>query len=143
MTLPIDSEERLEAAITRVADAVRDGFDVADIAIIVREGVEIAESFGDLTSTEKKALALAFGERLIDEFFDTATPAIEKMVVELDLPGPEWFERTVWDPALTLIAPKLLKPALKSALPALVDLVISAHNGALQLKTNAPTASEE
>ena len=133
MPMPPDAEARLEAAITRIADAVRDSFDVEDVAVIVRESVEVAEAFGDLDGTEKKALALALGERLVDEFFDRATPSLERMVVSLDLPGPEWLERTLWDPALKLVAPKLLKPALKASLPALVELVISAHNGALKL----------
>lgn len=134
MALPPNAEEKLEGAIARVADTLADGFDpTADLAVLVREAVEIAEAFGDLDGTEKKALALAFLERVIDECFDAATPAIEAMVVELDLPGPEWVERTVFDPMLKAIAPKLLKPAMLACLPKLVDLVIDASRGGLAL----------
>lgn len=128
-----EAEARLEAAIERVAIALKDKFDVGDIAVILREAVEIAEAFDDLQPTEKKALALAFMERLIDRFFEDTTPAIDKLIEDLDLPGPEWIEKVVWDPLLKSIAPKLLKPALKKSLPALVDLLVSAHNGELKL----------
>jgi len=101
----------------------------------VREAVEIAEAFGDLDGTEKKALALAFLERVIDECFDAATPAIEAMVVALDLPGPDALEALVWDPLLKAVAPKLLKPALLACLPKLVDLVVDASRGGLELNT--------
>ena len=74
-------------------------------------------------------------ERVIDEGFDAAIPAIEKMVVDLDLPGPEWIERTVFDPLLKRIAPSLLKPALKASLPQLVDLVIDASRGMVSINT--------
>jgi len=134
MAMPPNSDEKLEAAIARVADTLADGFDpTADLAILVRESVEIAETFGDLDGTEKKALALAFLKRVITECFDAATPAIEAMVVALDLPGPEWIERTVFDPMLKAIAPKLLKPALLACLPKLIDLVVDASSGGLEL----------
>lgn len=131
MTLPTDSEAKLDAAIARVADTLADGFGPDDLAVLVRESVEIAEAFGDLDGTEKKALALAFIERVIDECFDAATPAIEAMVVELDLPGPEWVERAVWDPLLKRVAPMLLRPALHALLPKLIDLVVDAARGSL------------
>jgi len=133
MTMPPDAEARLEASISRVADALRDDFDVEDIAILVREAVEIAEAFEDLDGSEKKALALAFLERVVDDFFATATPALEKMVEDLDLPGPAWLERAAFDPIVKAIAPALLRPALKAALPALVDLVVNASRGALDI----------
>ncbi len=134
MSMPPDAEARLEAAITRIADAVRDSFDVEDIAVIVHESVEVAEAFGDLDGTEKKALALALGERLVDEFFTTATPAIERMVAHIDWPLlTDGMEAAIIDPLVAKVAPHLLKPALKASLPALVDLVISAHNGGLKL----------
>jgi len=132
--MPPDAEDRLDAAIARVASTLSDGFDPAnDVAILIREAVEIAEAFGDLDGTEKKALALAFLGRVIDECFDSATPAIEKMVEDLDLPGPEVLERVVWDPLLKSIAPKLLRPALKASLPQLIDLVIDASHSMLEV----------
>lgn len=132
--MPPDTEARLDAAIARVAETLGDGFDPStDVAVLIREAVEIAEAFGDLDGTEKKALALAFLERVLDECFDAATPAIEKMVEDLDLPGPEALERMVWDPLLKSVAPKLLRPALKASLPRLVDLVIDASQGKLQV----------
>ncbi|KKM19883.1 hypothetical protein LCGC14_1651110 [marine sediment metagenome] len=115
MTMPPDTDARLDAAITKVAETLSDGFDPsADVAVLIREAVEIAEAFGDLDGTEKKALALAFLGRVIDECFEAATPAIEEMVEALDLPGPEALERVLWDPLLKAVAPKLLKPALKA-----------------------------
>lgn len=141
MPMPPDAEARLEAAISEVAATLADGFDpAADVAVLIRQAVEIAEAFGDLDGTEKKALALAFLERVLDECFDAATPAIEKMVEDLDLPGPEVIERLVWDPLLKSVAPKLLRPAIKASLPRLVDLVVDAAGGKLLVNAKKGTS---
>lgn len=132
--IPPDADKILEAAITRVAAALADGFDpTEDLAVLVREAVEIAETFGDLAGSEKKALALAFLERVIDECWASATPTIDAIVEELDLPGPEWVEQVVWDPLLQAIAPQLIRPAVLRLLPRIVDLVVDASREHLDI----------
>ena len=135
-----EDEQHLDQAITRVAAALADDFDVGDIQVLIGEAVEVAETFGDLDGTEKKALAIAFMDRLIDDFFAQATPAIEQLVRDLDLPGPAVLEAAVLDPILIGLAPRLLKPALKAMLPGLVDLVIRATRGKLAVNKEAPSA---
>lgn len=131
---PPETEAKLEAAINDIAQTLTEDFDpLADIATLVRQAVTMAESFGDLDGPEKKALALAFLERVIDECFSETPPGLAKMIEDLDLPGPEFIEQTVWDPLLKAAAPKILVPVLKMALPHLVDLVVDAASGALDI----------
>lgn len=134
MNFPADTEARLEAAIANVANTLADGFDpLTDVAVLIEQAVEVADAFDDMDGVARKALALAFLERVIEQSFDAATPAIDAMVESLDLPGPEIFERLVWDPALKAIAPKILKPALLASLPKLVDLVVDATAGKINV----------
>ena len=77
--------ERLEV----VEDALADGFQLHDLAVVLREAVELAERFGDLSGMGKKELAVAF---------------CREIVKRTDGPGPD----LLLDPILDAIAPPLI-----------------------------------
>ena len=77
--------ERLEI----VADVLRDGFHLRDLAVVLRESVELAERIGDLSGTEKRDLAISF---------------VREVVRRTDGPGPD----LLLDPILTALAPALI-----------------------------------
>ena len=73
-----------------VADALSDdGFHLRDLAVVLREAVELAERIGDLSGTEKRDLAVSF---------------VREVVKRTDGPGPD----LLLDPILEAIAPALI-----------------------------------
>ena len=77
--------ERLEI----VAEVLSDGFHLRDLAVVLREAVELAERFGDMTSSGKRELAISF---------------VKEIVARTDGPGPD----LLLDPILEAIAPALI-----------------------------------
>jgi len=133
MMNPEETTAALDDAIAQTAEALSDGLDVDDIALLVRLGVEVAESYDHLTGAEKRTFAEAYAVKLIEEHLADATPMLQELIADLDLPGPEWLERTVLDPMLAAVLPKLLLPLIRAALPSLFDLVVSASRGELAI----------
>ncbi len=72
-----------------VAEALSDGFHLRDLAVVLREAVELAERIGDLSGTEKRDLAVSFAR---------------EVVKRTDGPGPD----LLLDPILEAIAPALI-----------------------------------
>ena len=72
-----------------VAEALSDGFHLRDLAVVLREAVELAERIGDLSGTEKRDLAVSF---------------VREVVKRTDGPGPD----LLLDPILEAIAPALI-----------------------------------
>ena len=72
-----------------VAEVLRDGFHLRDLAVVLREAVELAERIGDLSGTEKRDLAVSF---------------VREVVKRTDGPGPD----LLLDPILEAIAPALI-----------------------------------
>ena len=73
-----------------VAEVLRDGFHLRDLAVVLREAVELAERIGDLSGTEKRDLAVSF---------------VREVVKRTDGPGPD----LLLDPILEAIAPALIE----------------------------------
>ena len=134
MTDQDPAEALIDKAIAETTEALADGLDVADIALLVKNGVEIAEQLDDVPSERKRELALAYAGELLDEFWGKATPAMRQGIADLDIPWvPEGVEVAIIDPIIAAYAPTMLKHFTKLALPSLVDLVISASKGELKL----------
>jgi len=72
-----------------VAEALSDGFHLRDLAIVLRESVELAERFCDLSSAGKRELAISF---------------VKEVISRTDGPGPD----LLLDPILEAIAPPLV-----------------------------------
>ena len=125
--------DRVEASLERMAVALADGFDMSDVAVIVREAMETVEALGEEVSGEsKREYAELLAGRLLDRFFDTCTPKLEAAIEAIDIPFiPEAIERVTVDPLLKAALPKVLRPLLRAMLPALFDLVASATKGEL------------
>ncbi len=121
---------RVEESIARIHAAMADRFDVSDLSVLIREAVEVAETLDDLKPTEKRALAIAFVCDLIDKFFTGQTPAIEKLIEDVDWPWlTDGMERTLVDPIVKRFAVPFAKDLLKLSIPYLVDLVVDATSG--------------
>lgn len=93
--------DRLEAAADRIAEALADGFQLADLAAIVGEACEIAETLDDMDGPSKRAVAISLIERVIDS---TNTPWIPDALVD---------------------------PLLKVLVPSFVDVIVKASKGGL------------
>lgn len=91
--------EKIEAKAKEVRALFADGFQLGDIAAVIRHAVEFADEFGALTGPEKRALAIQLCEKVIDQ---TDTP---------------WLPDTLVD------------PLMKRFVPNLVDLVVDASAG--------------
>lgn len=98
-----DGMERVESATQRIALRLADGFQFGDLAAIIGEACELAETLSDLDGPGKRAVAIRIIERIIDE---TDTP---------------------WLPDA------LIDPLLKKVVPELVDLIVNASKGALRV----------
>ncbi len=129
--------ERVEVAIDRTSKALADGFDAGDVAVLVREAVEVAEGLDGLTGQEKRAIAIGFVYSLLDQFFESATPQIEKLVADVDWPLlPDSVEAAVVDPWVRKIAVPYARDLIKLAVPSMIDLVVEATAG--RVKVNEP-----
>ncbi len=84
-----------------VGGALADGFQLADLAAIVGEACEIAETLEDLDGSSKRAVAIRLIERVIDE---TDTPWLPDALVD---------------------------PLLKVLVPSFVDVIVGASKGGL------------
>ena len=126
--------ERIQGIVDATAKTVQGGISFEDMGQIVRGAVETAEIVGpDLLGKEKRKLAELYCCKLIDRFFDRSSDKLDKWIEDLDLPGPEWLERAAWDPLLKRLAPQIVKPMLKAAVPNLLDLVIDATRGKVKV----------
>jgi len=88
----MSDEEKKDEFTERLAvveDALADGFQLHDLAVVIREAVELAERFGDLSGMGKRELAVAF---------------CREIVKRTDGPGPD----LLLDPILDAIAPPLI-----------------------------------
>lgn len=131
-----DPQEAIAQAVEETTAALADGLDVGDVALLVKNGVEIAERLDDVPPEKKRELALSYASELLDEFWSSATPAMRKGIAELDIPWvPEGVEAAIIDPVVAAYAPTLLKHFVKLALPSIVDLVITASRGGVQVNT--------
>ena len=83
------SEEQIVEAVQKIKEAFADGFQLEDIATVIKEGAIFAEAF-QLSGEGKRALALQLIERVIEE---TDTP---------------WIPDALVDPLLKRLAPKLV-----------------------------------
>jgi len=132
--MPDRFSQRVEEALAKTAEALADGFDATDVSVIVREAVETAEAFDDLNGPEKRKLAINFASALIDKFFQSSTPSIEKLVEKIDWPLlPDSVEAAVIDPWVKKLAVPFARDLVKSAIPSLVDLAVDASKGKLKL----------
>ena len=133
MTTP---EEHIDRAIEETTAALADGLDVSDLAVLVRNGVEIADQLDDVPGPKKRELALSYASELLDEFWTQATPKMQEAITAIDIPWvPEGIEAALVDPLLARYLPELLKGFAKQSLPAFVDLVIDASRGGVQVNT--------
>ena len=126
---PEEMTARIDQAIQESAEVLVDGLQPGDISILVRNGVELADNYAELSGERKREFAVTYASALIDEHLTADNPHLQRCVRELDLPGPDWIEAAVWDPLLIRIAPDLLRPIIKEALPRLFDLVVDATRG--------------
>jgi len=120
----------VEAAIARVTEALADGFDAEDVALLVREAVEVAEKLDDLDGPSKRAMAIAFSSDLVDKFFGDSTPKIAELVEAIDWPWlTDGMEKAIVDPIVLKFAVPYARDLVKLAIPGLVDLVVKATKG--------------
>lgn len=126
----MQAAERFEKAIRDSAAALADGFQVADLSTLLKDAVELADTCDELSGSEKRALAIKYVEALIDR---VSGDSVEQWVRDLDLPGPEWVEEKLWDPLLIKVAVPLVRRGLKSVVPSLIDLVVDATKGTLNV----------
>jgi len=126
-------DARIEEALAKTMEALADGFDAEDVAVLVREAVEIADTVGDLDGfdgPEKRELAVSFACNLIDKFFSSATPQIASMVEAVDWPWiTDGMEKAIVDPLVLKFAVPYARDLIKSTIPSLVDLVVNATKG--------------
>lgn len=128
---------RIEDAIAKTAEALADGFDVEDVALLLKEAVECAEALDDLDGPQKRACAIEFAEELINMLFSAGTPAIDKLVEDVDWPLiPEGIERAVIDPWVKKLALPYARDLVKLMIPTLADLIVEATKGSVKVNEN-------
>ena len=86
--------EKLYKRVAEVAESLQDGFQITDIALLLRAAVECAETFSDLGGAEKRELALEFvkavlrrtdgpgPDMLVDPIVEAVTPPLIDLIVE-------------------------------------------------------------
>lgn len=148
-----DMGTKVEASLDRIAGALADGWDVSDLALVVRESMEVAEHLEHANGAAKQQFATEFASALLDQFLASCTPKLDKLIEEIDVPFlPEAIERVTVDPILKKWAPLLIQRVAEKALPSLFTLVVDASRGKISVNTercqqlaetgmpNAPTA---
>jgi len=83
------ARDRFLSRLEIVAEALSDGFNLRDLALVLQESVELAEQISELTSAGKRELAISF---------------VKEVVRRTDGPGPD----LLLDPILEAIAPALI-----------------------------------
>jgi len=83
------TEAQVLEAVERIKQAFADGFQLADLSVLLREITTFAELFS-LSGGEKKALAIRVAEKVLDE---TDTP---------------WLPDALLDPLLKKLMPNLI-----------------------------------
>jgi len=85
---------KLYERVSEVAESLEDGFQITDIALLLRAAVECAETFSDLSGAAKKELALEFvkavlrrtdgpgPDMLIDPIVEAVTPPLIDLLVD-------------------------------------------------------------
>ena len=102
-----------------------------DIGKVIKHSMEIAEEASDMTGAEKKDFAANLSSKLSKQLLKSIQPKLDKWVEELDLPGPEWLEKAMWDPMLKAAVPSLVPVILDRVVPSVIDLVVDATKGKL------------
>lgn len=108
------TEQHIATAVDNIKSAFADGFQLADLAVLVREVSTFAEVFS-LTGEEKRELALQVAQRVLDE---------------TDIP---WWPDKLRLPLVGEVGADAL---IMRVMPKLLDLVVDATKGKLPL--NAP-----
>lgn len=88
--------------VAEVAKTLDDGFQLHDIALVLRSAVECAEVFADHSGPGKRELAIQF---------------VKEVLRRTDGPGPDM----------------LVDPIIESVVPVLIDLVVDATKGLLEV----------
>lgn len=128
----VDLDAQLSKVLDEIAEAVHDGVDVEDVALVVRKSMEVAEKLDDVSGADKSAFAETLAAALLDRFLAQCTPALAQLIEEIDVPFlPEAVERATIDPLLRAWTPTLLRAVLRRALPSLFTLVVDATRGEL------------
>lgn len=102
-----------------------------DIGKVIKHSMEIAEEASDMTGAEKKEFAAKLSSKLSKQLLKSIQPKLDKWVEDLDLPGPEWLEKAMWDPMLKAAVPSLVPVILDRVVPSVIDLVVDATKGKL------------
>ena len=102
-----------------------------DIGKVIKHSMEIAEEASDMTGAEKKEFAANLSSKLSKQLLESIQPKLDKWVEDLDLPGPEWLEKAMWDPMLKAAVPSLVPVILDRVVPSVIDLVVDATKGKL------------
>ena len=102
-----------------------------DIGKGIKHSMEIAEEASDMTGAEKKEFAANLSSKLSKQLLESIQPKLDKWVEDLDLPGPEWLEKAMWDPMLKAAVPSLVPVILDRVVPSVIDLVVDATKGKL------------
>ena len=135
MTERTKADERLDAAIDSAALALKDGLTFDDIPKLIRSGVEVAETFDGLTGAEKRDLVQRYVAELVG-FALEDSPQLAEWVANLDIPYvPEGVEAVVVDPLIRAVLPPVLRPILLSLVPGVVEAVLDASKGGVQVNT--------
>ena len=96
------SSDKILERVRVVAGYLEDGFNLHDLALVLRESIEFAEELGSMSGPAKRELAISF---------------VRKVLAATDGPGPD----------------VLIDPIVESLAPTLIDLVIQASRGGLDV----------
>ena len=83
------SEDLYRERLQIVEEALSDGFQLRDLAVVLREGIELADQFLEMSGSGKRELAVSF---------------CREIVKRTDGPGPD----VILDPILEAILPPLI-----------------------------------
>jgi len=136
----MQADQGLREALRETAEVLADGLDLGDLATLLRTGTELAERADDLTGPEKRDLAIRFVDEVVAKHLTESNPALRKLVTDIDLPGPDWLEATLWDPILCQVAPGIARAAIHALLPKLLDLLVDATLGRLKVNDDGDDA---
>lgn len=127
-------DERISEACERVGKAIGDGFDPADLGVIVREAVEVAEAIGELHSLDgpgKRAVAVILFNRFVELAQPHLQRAIDLLVDTTDGPGPD----VIVDPLAKRVAPMVVVKMFEMFGPGILDLVVEASAGRVKVNS--------
>lgn len=128
--LPEAALRQLDRSMERVATALADGLQAEDVAVLVRESVEAAEAVGAAWSgPEKRRFAVMLYGRLLDLAEPRVREAVGVIVRATDGPGPD----ALVDPVVERYAPPILMAGLRMIGPRMIDLVVEASAGRIDV----------